>query len=647
IDLADMGFKVYLVEKEPFLGGISAKAGRFFPTDDCAMCVQSPSCDLKGVTNTSRKCLYRSGFSEIPNLTIYTNAKVVEVEGDPGSYTITVEKKPRYVDETRCMLCGLCAEACPVETSDLFNAGLTTRKAIYTNFTNVYPPAYVIDESLCKFHDCAKCVDVCPTKAIDLDKKSEKVTFNVGTIIVATGFEEFDPSVIKEYKYGVYPDVVTQLELARMTDPFGPTSGKVIRPSNRERAKTIVMIQCVGSRDKRYNLYCSSICCMIALKHALMIKEVDPEAEIYICYIDIRTTGRGHEDYYERAREAGIKFVKGRPTEIIRDPESGKLVVDVEDALSGDFLGIEADLVVLSTAFVPSKTAKELAEIIGLEMDEDGFFKEYNSKLRPTETKLRGVYICGGAAFPKDAPTTSLHAHSASIKAAKFMSTGKIVKDLRVAVIDTQYCGDCEFCPVVCPYGAITHVEEEEGHGVESISELKCEGCGLCVGTCPLNAIELRHYTEAQLLAQIRALSSKIDSSDPVVLAICCAECGHTAVDSSGMAMMEYPPNVRVMRVPCTGILKVHHYFEAFKSGADAVMVVGCKPEGCHYEEGSVKAKQKVTLAKRLLEGYGIAPERLEMFNMVMIEGNLFVEAAKMMTERVEKLGSLKNILTI
>ncbi|MGB9853401.1 MAG: hydrogenase iron-sulfur subunit [Candidatus Bathyarchaeales archaeon] len=641
-DLAEMGFQVYLVEKEPFLGGLAAKAGRFFPTDDCAICIQSPMADLKTVTHTSRKCVYRSGFSEIPNLNILTNSKIVKVEGASGNYKVTVERKPRYVNEKKCVACDLCTTVCPVEVPDEYNAKLKTRKAIYVNTPLVYPPVYVIDEKVCKFYDCAKCVEVCPTKAVELDQKPEQLTLSVGSIILATGFREYDPSVIKEYHYGEYPDVITHLELARMIDAFGPTNGVIVKPSDKKTARRIVFVQCVGSRDRRWNPYCSSICCMISLKHAILIKSAYPDTDITICYIDIRTTGREHEYYYERAREMGIKFVKGRPAEILHDPSTNSLVVEVEDELLRRLLELEADLVVLAPAMVPSEDAKELAEILGLELDEDGFFKEYNAKLRPTETKRRGIFLCGGATFPKDAPTTSLHAHSAAVKAAKFLTHGKIVKDLKVAVVNEDYCGDCEFCPVTCPYGAISLVPTENGHFVARISELLCEGCGVCVGTCPVGAIELSHLRPNQISAQMKALLSINGASKPLILAIACSECGHAAVDSSGMAMMNYPASVRVLKVPCTGIIQVQHILEAFKAGAQGVMVVGCKPDGCHYEVGSQKAQKKVELAKMLLNAYGIEPERLEMFHLVYIEGDKFAEAAKTMTERVEKLGQIQ-----
>ena len=381
---------------------------------------------------------------------------------------------------------------------------------------------------------------------------------------------------------------------------------------------------------------------MISLKNASLVKEANPDAEVSICYIDIRTTGREHEYYYERARDLGIKFVKGRPTEIYADEEKGKLIVDVEDALLKRFLDLEADLVVLATSMVPAEGTAELAQALGIALEGDGFFKEYNAKLRPTETTQKGIFLCGGATFPKDAPTASLHAHSAAMKVTKFLNSGKIVKDLRIAEINGDYCGACEFCPVTCPYGAIVLEPTTDDHFVARVNDLLCQGCGNCVGTCPLNAIELRNSRPHQMTAQVNALMSVNGTSKPLVLAFCCQECGHTAVDSSGMAQMEYPANVRIVKVPCAGMVRANQILDAFKAGAQGVMVVGCKPDGCHYEIGSQQAEKKLDFAKVLLNEYGIEPERLEMFGMVYIEGAQFAEAAKMMTERVAKIGTLK-----
>ncbi|MBS7656854.1 MAG: hydrogenase iron-sulfur subunit [Candidatus Bathyarchaeia archaeon] len=641
-DLADLGFEVHLIEKAPFLGGIAARAGRFFPTDDCAACIQSPTSDVKTITHTSRKCIYRSGIAAISGLKIHTNSQVIKVEGQPGNYRITLEKKPRYVNETKCISCNLCSEVCPIEVPDEYNANLMNRKAIYAIVPNIYPPTYVIDEQSCKFHECEKCVQVCPTKAVELDQKPEISTINVGAIIVATGFKEYDPSVIKEYHYGEYHDVITNLELARMLDAFGPTGGRIIRPSDGKPARRIVFVQCVGSRDKRWNDYCSSICCMISLKHAIMIKTVFPEIDVSICYIDIRTTGREHEEYYEKARELGVKFIKGRPTEISHDPESNVLIVDVEDSLLRRFLELETDLVILATAMVPSEDTQTLAEILKIDIDKDGFFKEYNAKLRPTETKMRGIFLCGGATFPKDAPSSSLQAHSAALKAVKFLNTGKIVKDQRTAVVNEEYCGDCEFCPVSCPYNAIELVKIDEKHVVAKVSDLLCEGCGICIGTCPLNAIDLRHFKQSELLSQTKAILSINGQDKPLILAFCCSECGGASVDSAGMTMSNYPTNVRIVKVPCTGYLRIEHFLTAIKNGAQGVMVVGCMSDGCHHEEGIKMVEKRIDAAKTLLKEYGIEPERVELFNTIFVEGDKFAEAACAMTGRLEKLGPLR-----
>ncbi|MCJ7771362.1 FAD-dependent oxidoreductase, partial [Candidatus Bathyarchaeota archaeon] len=512
MNLAESGSQVHLVEKEPFLGGIAARAVKFFPTDDCALCVGASSCDLKNVTKTSRKCLYRSGFSEIPNLNIITNAKIADVKGGPGDYQVSVE----------------------TTGTSLLSHGYPDIRINDAQFRK-----FLTEEQLKEYSDLS-----------NQQGEVKRISLDVGAIVIATGFEEFDATRIEEYMYGAHPDVITQLELARLLDPFGPTNGELVRPSDRSVPKRIVMIQCVGSRDARYNAYCSSICCMIALKHSLLIKEKHPDIDVKICYIDIRSWGRHQEDYYTRAREAGVKFVKGRPTEIINQPETKSLIVDTEDELASEFVQIPADLVVLSTAFVPSKGTKELAEMLGVEVDEDGFIKEYNSKVRPTETKIRGIYVCGGATFPKDSPTTAIQAASAAMKASRFLGSGELVKDRRTAIVDSEICGDCEFCPVTCPYGAIDLVHWKEEHIVAQIDDKKCEGCGICVGTCPLNAIELRHARENQIMAQVKALTQSQRDKEPVVLAYCCSECGGTALDSAGMASMEYPTNVRVVKVP-------------------------------------------------------------------------------------------------
>ena len=636
IDLTDMGYNVNLVERQQFLGGLASQLVRFYPTDDCALCVSS--CQLAGVSQTSRKCIYRAAIGDIPNLNVFLRTNIVDVKGAVGDYHLAVEKKPRYVDLKKCIDCGACEAVCPVEVPDEFNAGLVKRKAIYKASTAVYPPVYAIDEATCLFKDCGKCVGVCPTNAIDLDEKPEKAELNVGAVLLATGFEVFKPTALVEYKYGILRDVVTHQELARMIDPLGPSDGKVVRPSNMDEAKKVVMIQCVGSRDEKHYPYCPGICCMISLKHAILIKEKYPDTDVSICYIDIRTPGLEREEYYAKARELGVKFVKGKPSEVYENPETGRLTVEVEDELSRQLLELDSDLVILSSTLIPASGTDETAKMFKLDLGKDGFFKEYNRKLRSGETKLRGIYVCGCANGPKDIPSTSLNASGAAFKAAKLLGSKFLVKPQKTAVVDENVCGDCESCPVMCPYSAIELVKNQEGHLRARVSDLTCTGCGLCVSTCPVGAIRLRGWSEDQIEAQMKGLLSIRRNGEPVVLAICCDECGNNVTDAVGEAKVQYPANVRLMRVPCTGNIRVQHLLNAFSLGADAVMVVACKEDGCHYEIGSEVAERRVKMTKAVIKEMGIPPENLEIFHMVYIETDDFAKAAKTMTERAKQL---------
>jgi len=403
IELADKGYHVYLVERLPTIGGKMALLYKVFPTNDCAPCILAP----------------KTAYANIhPNITLLTNSEVIDVRGYVGNFQVTVLKHPRYVDEERCTGCGLCTEKCPAKAPDEYSGGLGLRKAIYIPFPQAIPRKAVIDADHCLYFQkgvCRVCERVCPAHAIDFDQKPKEIRLKVGAIIVATGFEEYDPSEKHEYGFGVYPNVITQFQLARILDIDGPTKGRLVRPSDGREPKSILMIQCVGSREEDTHPYCSSICCMYALKHAQIIKEmVLPEAEVTICYMDMRTPGKGFEEYYQHTRELGVNFIRGKPSRIEEDPETKSLIVQVEDTLLGEPLRLNADLVVLSCAAVPAKGSEKLAEMLGIELDENGFFKEAHPKLRPVETKVRGIYICGCAQGPKDIPSSIVQAKAAA-----------------------------------------------------------------------------------------------------------------------------------------------------------------------------------------------------------------------------------------
>ena len=437
-----------------------------------------------------------------PNIEMITYAEVKEISGYIGNFEITIEKKPRYVNEDTCTGCGACAAVCPIEVPNEFDLGLGTRKAIYVPFPQAVPLVYTIDKEHCI--DCGLCSKVCGPNAIDYNQKPQEIKIKAGTIITATGYDEFDASLKEEYGYGVYENVITTLEIERMINPAGPTGGHEIRPSDGKHPHRTVFIQCVGSRDAKVgNPYCSRICCMFALKNAQLMKMHDPSAEVYICYMDIRSFGKGYEEYYQRAQEQfGVRFIRGRPASVIEDPETKNLKVMVEDTLMGEILEIEADLVVLSAGLVAKPGTKDLAKMMGLDVGPEGFFKELHPKLAPVNTKVDGIAIAGVAQGPKDIPDTVAQAKGAASAVAIPMAQGQFKIEMIRAIVNEDVCGGCEICGAICPYRAITY-EEKDGHLVAVVDDIACKGCGACAGACPSGAMQLRYYRDEQIISAI------------------------------------------------------------------------------------------------------------------------------------------------
>jgi len=492
LKLAEYGFQVYLVEKNATLGGRVLQLGTVFPTEDCGVCMPPY------VLERHRKCLYKYAQMVMvhPRIKVFTRSTVEHVEGHVGNFKVTIRRGPRYVDEKDCVACGVCEEVCPVEVPNEFDLGLSTRKAIYMPSPYAVPHTYVVDEDHCT--RCGACVKACPFNAISLNEKPQDVEVEVGAIIVATGAEEFNPKGM--YGYGTYPDVITQLTLARMLDPSGPTKGEVIRPSDGRRPSRIVMIQCVGSRDPKINPYCSKVCCAIALKHARSLKKRYPEAEIAIVYKDIRLAGKDYEQYYTECEELGVKFIKGEVLDVVQDPETKMLRVELESY--GERKELIADLVVLSCGFVPSEDAKKLAEILGLNLAPDGFFMTVHPKLAPIDTNTDGIFICGACQGPKDISETVTQALAVAAKVAALLAKGVIKIDLAKAFVDENYCIGCATCVMVCPYDAV----EITPRGVAQVIEAACQGCGICAAECPAGAMQLRNYKDDQIYAAIRGV---------------------------------------------------------------------------------------------------------------------------------------------
>ena len=497
LDLANAGFKVYLIEREPSIGGKMSRWDKTFPTLDCSSCILTPR-------------MAEVGNHE--NITLLTMAEVEEVDGFVGNFRVKIKQKPRYVDIDKCTSCGDCSDICPVDIPAEFEAYLSYRKAIYIPFAQAVPSAYLLDMENCLGVDavrCGKCKLVCEAEAINYDDHERIIEVEVGTIIVSTGFEIFDATQKQEYGYGIYPNVVNLGEIERMLNSAGPTQGHVVRPSDLKEPEKIVYIQCVGSRDELTNKYCSRICCMTAIKQARMITD-KTDAEVYVFYIDLRTFGKGYEEFYESTAQAGVTFIRGRVGEIVQDDETNKLTVRGEDTLLGKPIQLDdVGLVVLSTGVVAPEATKKIAHTLNLSLSPDGFLLEAHPKLRPVDSFNDGIFVAGMAQGPKDIPDTVAQAKAAAAGAMALMGKGKISVEPYYSVVNEEKCAGCQVCISVCPYNAITLNER----GYAEVNPALCKGCGTCTSTCASGAISSQHYTDGQIAAMIEEYLSVHEES--------------------------------------------------------------------------------------------------------------------------------------
>ena len=493
LKIADSGHKVYLVERLPSIGGHMAQLDKTFPTLDCSACILTPKMTLVG---------------SHPYIELMTYSEVEEVSGYIGNFKVKIRKKARYVDVTRCTGCGLCQEKCPWKADSEFEVGLGKRKAIYTPFPQAVPNKPVIDREHCAYFlkgTCRACEKFCEAKAINFEQEDELVEVEVGSIILATGFNVFDPAPIYRYGYKQLDNVVTSLEFERMVNSSGPTQGNIVLKDGTE-PQAVAIIHCVGSRDENYHEYCSRVCCMYSMKLAHLIKE-HTEADVYEFYIDIRSFGKGFEEFYKRLSGEGVNFIRGKVGEVtnhaITDEEKGKLVVVSEDTLLGAIIRVPVDMVILSVALEAQQDAGAVARLFNISRSADGFFLERHPKLEPVSTMSDGIFVAGCCQSPKDIPDTVAQASAAAAEVLAMIGKGKVEIEAATAVVDERICSGCQLCSLVCPYSAISFDEKKE---VCRVNEALCKGCGACVGACPSDAISLNHFTNEQILAQMEGM---------------------------------------------------------------------------------------------------------------------------------------------
>jgi heterodisulfide reductase subunit A len=438
--------------------------------------------------------------AEHPLIELITNADLLEVDGHIGNFNVTIRQKPRYVND-KCNGCRACLDVCPIYAPNDFDVGLGSRKAIYIPFDQAVPNKAIIDREKCV--ECRLCVGACELKAIEFDQEPVIRTLKVGTIIVASGFQTYNP--IHEYGYGEFANVITQVELERLLAPNGPTTGEILRPSDLKEPKNIVMIQCVGSRNLRNNLHCSGgVCCMVAIKNANLLKQHIEGCDITICFMDIRAAGKGYEEYFLQSRRAGIKYLRGNVAGIKEDPETKDLILRVEDTLSQEIFDIRADLVVLSTAMEPSASTEEVSSILRLDKSADGFLKEYHARLNPIDSKIPGIYLAGAVQGPKSI-AESVAAGKAAASSASIPMIKKVHEIIKLeAMIDPERCSACGLCVEICPFQAISMVDN-----VAQVNTILCRGCGMCAAICPSHAAELRAYRDTTIENYIDALLSE------------------------------------------------------------------------------------------------------------------------------------------
>ncbi len=564
-----------------------------------------------------------------PRIELLTYSEIESISGYVGNFHVQVRKKARYVNEKECNACGECVSVCPVAVPDEFQAGFSSRRAIYMPFPQAVPSSYLIDKKGCLGLNpvaCGKCQSKCQKNCIDFDVQDQILNLEVGVVVVAVGMDVYDPTELDEYGYTRFENVITSMEFERLISAGGPTDGHLVRPSDRAVPKRIGFIQCVGSRSERKgNPYCSNICCMNTVKDTLLLKDHHPDIDINVFYMDIRAFGKGFEDLYRRSKEEGVRYVRGLPGDIQEDQNSGNLIVTVENTTSGDLERHHLDMVVLSVGATPRQDTESIRSLLTLSRTSDGFLLESHPKLKPVDATTRGVFFAGCVESPKDVKDSVTQASAAAARAGIILNAGKITTEAITSEVDAASCNACEMCAKVCPYKAI-RVDRRTKQPAKVI-EAACAGCGTCSAECPSDAITMRHFTDRQIFAQIEAALGA--NPEDKVMVFACNWCSYAGADFAGTSRLQYPPTTRVIRTMCSGRVDDKFVIHAFKMGTPVVLISGCHFSDCHYIDANRWTQRRVDRLWDRLERKGIRPERLQLEWISAAEGQKYARVMR------------------
>ena len=569
-----------------------------------------------------------------PRIQLLVNSEVEDVSGFVGNYHARIRRRARYVDPAACTSCGECAKVCPVVVPDEYQQGLSSRRAIYLPFPQAVPASFTLDAANCLGFNpvaCGKCRDVCDKKCIDFDARDEIRDLEIGAVVVATGMDVYDPRENDEYGYTRFPNVVTSMEFERLINAGGPTGGELVRPSDRQVPKRVGFIQCVGSRSlSRGVSYCSNYCCMNTVKETLQLAEHYPESRSTVFYIDIRAFGKGFEEMYRRSRETGARYIRGLPGSVSEDPATHDLIVHAENTLTGKQDVHRFDMLVLAVGMVPRKAGgngkRSVDEILSLSHTAEGFVMEAHPKLKPVDAPTRGIYFAGCVESPKDVKDSVTQAGAAASRASNLLTAGQVRIEAITARLDADACVPCKVCASVCPYHAI-----EEGDPKTKkypvFVEAACAGCGTCSAECPRDAIAMRHFSDAQILAQIDGILG----DDPMgkIITFACNWCSYAGGDNAGTSRLQYPASTRLIRTMCSGRVDQDFIWHAFRRGAPLVLLSGCHFSDCHYISAVRSTQKRVERIWTQMEKLGIRPERLQLEWISAAEGQKFARVMR------------------